>query len=137
MFFFRSVTWLYYLTMLNCDSKYVTCSSNVNTHIGLPENTQPSECCINAFMQPSPSVLSVLWFPCTCHLAVSTVIVKMLHVLLMSKPISVSLKIRRHQTLGYKTVLCLTQQGMNFILLINVEMPTIVGILTLIQHLWV
>ena len=37
-----NATWLYYLAMFHCDSKYVTCSSNVYTHIGLPENTQTS-----------------------------------------------------------------------------------------------
>ena len=34
---------------------------------------------------------------------------------------------------GYKTFLCSTQLSINFFLLINVKMPTIVGILTLMS----
>ena len=34
---------------------------------------------------------------------------------------------------GYKTFLCSTQLSIKFIMLINVKMPTIVGILTLIS----
>ena len=34
---------------------------------------------------------------------------------------------------GYKTFLCSTQLSMKFILLINVKMPSIVGILTFIR----
>ena len=33
---------------------------------------------------------------------------------------------------GYKKISCSTQLGMNFFLLINVKMPTIVGILTFV-----
>ena len=36
---------------------------------------------------------------------------------------------------GYKTFSCSTQLSIRFILLINVKMPTIVGILTLISRL--
>ena len=35
---------------------------------------------------------------------------------------------------GYKTFLCSTQLGMKFILLLNVKIPTIVGILTLMSR---
>ena len=44
---------------------------------------------------------------------------------------------RRRQTWprGYKTFLCSTQLSMKFILLINVKMPTIVGILTFVSRI--
>ena len=44
-------------------------------------------------------------------------------------------KIERHRVRGYKTFPCSTQLRSKFILLINVKMPTIFGILTLISRI--